>query len=151
MNNNVRYEGVFFDKEDALSLFTCIRGVNPAHPVTPDEYHVTTAYRPEQTMEQFYGQTVAFRVIRYVDAPAEMPEKGKSGHNEGVAVEVLGKGLLQDYIRSLDKVLHITGSFEKPGDAVLTGALPFEQGMTVDAIITGTFGGYVGEGNVILG
>lgn len=148
---NIRYEGVFFKKEDALSLFTVIRGQQPHHPVTPDEYHVTTAYRPEHTMEHFYGQTVAFRVTRYVDAAAEMPAKGKTGYNEGVAVEVLGKGPLQDYIRGLDKVLHITGSFEKPGDAVLTGALPFEQGMPVDAIITGTFGGYVGEGNILLG
>ncbi len=142
------YEAVFLDNAQIGDLFAQARGSNAALAKVPSDYHITTAFQPETAHPEWYGQTVNVHVTTYAMQEVKM-EDGTLTENEGFKVDLTSENeQLNNYLASLNKNFHITGSSK---DAPRwTENIDFSQGQTFEANATGTFGAYMTDQTVKL-
>ncbi len=143
------YEAVFLDNDEVQDLFTSVRGEEaPFENVTKD-FHVTTAFMPEQTHPEWYGEAVTVHITAYAVQDVKTDD-GDTTANEGFKAEVSCENKdLEAYLSSLDKNFHITGAY-KDG-AKYTEYVDFSQGEAMDVTLVGTFGCGHSDGTIDLG
>ena len=147
MSNNdyVVYEAVFVDNERIKSIFKEVRGEAPYPKITAD-YHVTTAFRPDKDVRNFYGKEVTVRITGYKAGDITTDEGGTT-QNEGFKVELISDDAeLTSYIIGQGKNYHITGSYVD--QAKYTGYLDFSDATPLDYTVKGTFGAYLSSGKI---
>ena len=143
------YEAVFLQKEDVEAAFRTASAHFPDYEYVPDDFHVTTQFKPEPKHESLYGTTVTVHIIGYTSGAVQIPEEGLISENEGFLVEVSSADEeMQALLDGVNRVWHITGSYS--GAAKYTGQLDFSDAMPIDVTIEGVFGMADTAGMVIL-
>ncbi len=147
--SDVIYEGAFLDNDEITDLFASVRGETPPFDNVTKDYHVTTAYMPEELHTDWYGEPVSIHITAYAVQEVAM-EDGRMTSNEGFKAEVSSENEeLNEYLQSLDKNYHITGAYQD--GAQYTEYIDFSEGEAMDVSLTGTFGGYRSDGTIDLG
>lgn len=147
--NSVVYEAIFLDNDEITDLFTSVRGETAPFENVTSDYHVTTEFMPSEAHSEWYGEKVKVHITSYAVQDVTMDD-GQTTANEGFKAEVTSEENedLNEYLKSLDKNYHITGSY-KDG-AKYTEYLDFSDGEPLDIYVTGTFGGYYSDGNIYM-
>lgn len=144
----VIYEAIFLDNDEVVNLFSEVRGAEAPHGILTKDFHVTTAFMPEQDMREFYGTEVTVRIYAYQDGEV-VADDGSVTENEGFFCTIETENAqLQNYLDHLDNNWHITGSYKDQGGAKYTGALDLTDAQQVSYTIVGRFGGYMSDNNV---
>lgn len=144
----VVYEAFFLDNEEILKLFAEVRGPEAPHAIMTQDFHVTTAFMPEQDMREFYGTEVTVHIYAYQDGEVTADD-GKLTANEGFFCTVTTENPdMQDFIDHLEKNWHITGSYQDQGGAKYTEYLDLTGAREVEYTVKGHFGGYMSDGNI---
>lgn len=142
------YEAIFLDNDKVQDLFTQVRGESAPFEKLTTDFHVTTAFKPETAHPEWYGQEVTVHITSYAAQEVTMDDGGLTA-NEGFKVEVSSDNQeLNDYLSSLGKNYHITGSYKDA--ARYTNYIDFSQGQPFEATLTGTFGATFSDGTVKL-
>ena len=137
----VVYEAVFLDSNDVESVFEAIRGKLPPYEHVTQDYHVTTAFRPETDARALYGEEVEVRIIGY-KAGEVAREDGVIVGCEGLKVELFSEN--EDMMNYLDNVgiaFHITGSYSDR--AKYTGYMDFSDMEPMNVVLKGRFGAFL--------
>ena len=141
---SVVYEAIFLNNNEVRNLFVQARGETAPFANMTTDFHVTTAFLPETAHPEWYGQTVTVHITTYACGEAKMDD-GNITANEGLKAEVTSDNKeLNEYLSSLNKNFHITGSFKDA--AKYTNYIDFSQGEPFEATLTGTFGAYLSSG-----
>ena len=141
----VVYEAVFVDNEQIAALFNEVRGEPPYAKLTAD-YHVTTAFLPEEDARELYGREVTVLITGY-KAGEITADDGTVTQNEGFKVELVSNDPeMVAYLAEHAANFHITGSFTDK--AKYTGYLDFSDAEVLEYSVTGTFGAYLNGGTV---
>ena len=141
---SVVYEAIFLNNDEVRNLFVQARGETAPYANMTTDFHVTTAFLPETAHSEWYGQTVTVHITTYACGEAKMDD-GNTTANEGLKAEVTSDNKeLNEYLSSLNKNFHITGSFKDA--AKYTNYIDFSQGEPFEATLTGTFGAYLSSG-----
>ena len=142
------YEAIFLDNDKVQDLFTQVRGESAPFEKLTTDFHVTTVFKPETAHPEWYGQEVTVHITSYAAQEVTMDDGGLTA-NEGFKVEVSSDNQeLNDYLSSLGKNYHITGSYKDA--ARYTNYIDFSQGQPFEATLTGTFGATFSDGTVKL-
>lgn len=141
----VVYEAVFVNDAQVASFFREVRGEAP-YPNEKTEFHVTTAFMPEQDARDLYGSEITVLITGYIDGEATMDD-GRTTRNEGFKVELLSADPdMTVYLEESPIVFHITGSYKDA--AKYTGQLDFSAAQPVSFVTTGFFGAYLTDSTV---
>ena len=141
---SVVYEAIFLNNDEVQNLFVQARGETAPYANMATDFHVTTAFLPETAHSDWYGQTVTVHITTYACGEAKTDD-GNITANEGLKAEVASNNEeLNEYLSSLNKNFHITGSFKDA--AKYTNYIDFTQGQPFEATLTGTFGAYLSSG-----
>lgn len=141
------YEAIFLDNDEISKLFADVRGEAPFEHVTED-FHVTTAFMPETTHPQWYGEKVTVTITAY-KSQMLVDDHGNMTANEGFKAYVSSDNPeLQAYLDSLNKNFHITGAYTD--EAKYTENIDFSDGEKIEYTTTGTFGCGDYLGNIVL-
>ena len=134
------YEAIFLDKDTVLKAFKQAAPDYPKNDFTPPEYHVTTAFKPEEKHTSLYGTKVTVHITGYTSGTVYRDDGAGESSNEGFLVELsTDNEELQELLDSYDKVMHITGSYSAEG--YYTEYLDWDKAVPMDITLTGTFGG----------
>lgn len=134
------YEAIFLDKDEVLKAFQKAAPDYPKNDLTPPEYHVTTAFQPEEKHTSLYGTKVTVHITGYTSGTVYRDDGAGESSNEGFLVELsTDNEEMQALIDSYDKVMHITGSYSAEG--YYTEYLDWSKAAPMDITLTGTFGG----------
>ena len=134
------YEAIFLDKDEVLNAFKQAAPDYPKNDLTPPEFHVTTAFQPEEKHTSLYGTKVTVHIVGYASGTVHRDDGAGESSNEGFLVELSTDNKeMQDLIDSYDKVMHITGSYSAEG--YYTEFLDWSKTTPMDITVTGTFGG----------
>lgn len=144
----ILYEAFFLENAVVEQLFKDTRGENPFGIVTQN-YHVTTCFMPDTSHEQWYGKKVNVHILSYKSQDV-IDDNNCMTSNEGFKVSISAADKdLNDYILSLDKNYHITGSYKDM--AKYTEYVDFSDGIKMDINILGIFGCEYVDGTIFLG
>ena len=147
-SDEVVYEAVFVDNELIANLFSEVRGDAPYANESAD-YHVTTAFRPEEESRELYGMPVTVHITGY-KAGDVTTDDGVVTQNEGFKAELSSDDPgMSAYIESHLTNFHITGSYADA--AKYTEYLDFSDAESLDCYVEGTFGAFLGDGSVTYG
>lgn len=145
----VIYEAVFLDHDEITELFASVRGEAPPFDGVTKDYHVTTAFRPEEAHPDWYGEQVSVHITAYAVQDVKKDD-GQTTSNEGFKVEMTSENEgLAAYLDLLETNYHITGSYKDAPK--YTGYVDFSAGEPMDVYVVGTFGGYESDGTIDLG
>lgn len=134
------YEAIFLDKDEVLKAFKQAAPDYPKNALTPPEFHVTTAFKPEEKHTSLYGTKVTVHITGYTSGTVRRDDGAGESSNEGFLVELsTDNEEMQALIDSYDKVMHITGSYSAEG--YYTEFLDWSKMTPMDITLTGTFGG----------
>ena len=134
------YEAIFLDKDEVLKAFKQAAPDYPKNALTPPEFHVTTAFKPEEKHTSLYGTKVTVHITGYTSGPVRRDDGAGESSNEGFLVELsTDNEEMQELLDSYDKVMHITGSYSAEG--YYTEFLDWSKMTPMDITLTGTFGG----------
>ena len=134
------YEAIFLDKDEVLKAFKQAAPDYPKNALTPPEFHVTTAFKPEEKHTSLYGTKVTVHITGYTSGTVRRDDGAGESSNEGFLVELsTDNEEMQALIDSYDKVMHITGSYSAEG--YYTEFLDWSKAAPMDITLTGTFGG----------
>ena len=134
------YEAIFLDKDEVLKAFKQAAPDYPKNALTPPEFHVTTAFQPEEKHTSLYGTKVTVHIIGYTSGTVYRDDGAGESSNEGFLVELsTDNEEMQALLDSYDKVMHITGSYSAEG--YYTEFLDWSKMTPMDITLTGTFGG----------
>lgn len=134
------YEAIFLDKDEVLKAFKQAAPDYPKNALTPPEFHVTTAFKPEEKHTSLYGTKVTVHITGYTSGTVRRDDGAGESSNEGFLVELsTDNGEMQELLDSYDKVMHITGSYSAEG--YYTEFLDWSKMTPMDITLTGTFGG----------
>ena len=134
------YEAIFLDKDEVLKAFKQAAPDYPKNALTPPEFHVTTAFKPEEKHTSLYGTKVTVHITGYTSGTVRRDDGAGESSNEGFLVELsTDNGEMQELLDSYDKVMHITGSYSVEG--YYTEFLDWSKMTPMDITLTGTFGG----------
>ena len=134
------YEAIFLDKDEVLKAFKQAAPDYPKNALTPPEFHVTTAFQPEEKHTSLYGTKVTVHIVGYASGTVHRDDGAGESSNEGFLVELsTDNEEMQALIDSYDKVMHITGSYSAEG--YYTEFLDWSKMTPMDITLTGTFGG----------
>ena len=134
------YEAIFLDKDTVLKAFKQAAPDYPKNDFTPPEYHVTTAFKPEEKHTSLYGTKVTVHITGYTSGTVYRDDGAGESSNEGFLVELsTDNEEMQELLDSYDKVMHITGSYSAEG--YYTEYLDWDKAVPMDITLTGTFGG----------
>lgn len=140
------YEAIFLDIDAVKSAFRQAEPNHPKYDHTPPEYHVTTAFQPEEKHTSLYGTKVTVHIIGYTSGKVQREDGAGESMNEGFLVEVSSDNEeMQALLDSCEKVWHITGSYSE--EAYYTEFLDWSKIIPFDLTLTGTFGGADSEEN----
>lgn len=132
-----RYEAIFLNNDEILSLFNSIRKTMPYTFITTN-FHVTTEFMPSKLHEQWYGEKVSVRITAYKSQKV-IADNGMITANEGFKVVLSSKNKsLSSHLSSLNKNFHITGSFKDA--AKYTEQIDFSDGKKMNIEIVGIYG-----------
>ena len=141
----VVYEAVFVDDDEIYSFFTEVRGDAPYRNVKT-EFHITTAFIPEEDARELYGSEITVLITGYIDGEATMDD-GRTTRNEGFKVELLSSDPeMMEYLDESPIIFHITGSYMDA--AKYTGQLDFSEAQPVYFATTGIFGAFLSDDSV---
>lgn len=133
------YEAVFLDKEDVEAAFGSVAEDFPKFETVPQEFHVTTEFKPDPRHADLYGSPVTVHITGYTYGSVPDPEEGVVSDNEGFLVEISSPDdRMQQFLDDIDKKWHITGSYTIGGK--YTEQLDFSDATPVDVTLTGVFG-----------
>ena len=134
------YEAIFLDKDEVLNAFRQAAPDYPKNDLTPPEFHVTTAFQPEEKHTSLYGTKVTVHIVGYASGTVHRDDGAGESSNEGFLVELsTDNEEMQALLDSYDKVWHITGSYSAEG--YYTEFLDWSKTTPMDVTLTGTFGG----------
>ena len=134
------YEAIFLDKDEVLNAFKQAAPDYPKNDLTPPEFHVTTAFQPEEKHTSLYGTKVTVHIVGYTSGTVHRDDGAGESSNEGFLVELSTDNKeMQALLDSYDKVWHITGSYSAEG--YYTEFLDWSKITPMDITVTGTFGG----------
>ena len=134
------YEAIFLDKDEVLKAFKQAAPDYPKNALTPPEFHVTTAFKPEEKHTSLYGTKVTVHITGYTSGTVRRDDGAGESSNEGFLVELsTDNEEMQELLDSYDKVMHITGSYSAEG--YYTEFLDWSKMTPMDITLTGTFGG----------
>ena len=134
------YEAIFLDKDEVLNAFKQAAPDYPKNDLTPPEFHVTTAFQPEEKHTSLYGTKVTVHIVGYTSGTVHRDDGAGESANEGFLVELsTDNEEMQALLDSYDKVWHITGSYSAEG--YYTEFLDWSKTTPMDITVTGTFGG----------
>ncbi len=134
------YEAIFLDKDEVLNAFRQAAPDYPKNDLTPPEFHVTTAFQPEEKHTSLYGTKVTVHIVGYASGIVRRNDGAGESSNEGFLVELsTDNEEMQALLDSYDKVWHITGSYSAEG--YYTEFLDWSKTTPMDITVTGTFGG----------
>ena len=134
------YEAIFLDKDEVLKAFKQAAPDYPKNALTPPEFHVTTAFKPEEKHTSLYGTKVTVHITGYTSGTVRRDDGAGESSNEGFLVELsTDNEEMQALLDSYDKVWHITGSYSAEG--YYTEFLDWSKMTPMDITLTGTFGG----------
>ena len=134
------YEAIFLDKDEVLKAFKQAAPDYPKNALTPPEFHVTTAFKPEEKHTSLYGTKVTVHITGYTSGTVYRDDGAGESSNEGFLVELsTDNEEMQELLDSYDKVMHITGSYSTEG--YYTEFLDWSKMTPMDITLTGTFGG----------
>ena len=134
------YEGIFLDTDEIKQAFLQAAPDYPKNKLTPPEFHVTTAFKPETIHNDLYGTEVTVHIVGYASGTVFREDGAGESTNEGFLVEVSSDNEeMQGLLDSYDKVWHITGSYSAEG--YYTEYLDWDKTTPMDITVTGTFGG----------
>lgn len=134
------YEAIFLDKDEVLKAFRQAAPDYPKNDLTPPEFHVTTAFQPEEKHTSLYGTKVTVHIVGYASGTVHRDDGAGESSNEGFLVELsTDNEEMQALLDSYDKVWHITGSYSAEG--YYTEFLDWSKTTPMDITVTGTFGG----------
>ena len=134
------YEAIFLDKDEVLNAFRQAAPDYPKNDLTPPEFHVTTAFQPEEKHTSLYGTKVTVHIVGYASGTVHRDDGAGESLNEGFLVELsTDNEEMQALLDSYDKVWHITGSYSAEG--YYTEFLDWSKTTPMDITVTGTFGG----------
>ena len=134
------YEAIFLDKDEVLKAFKQAAPDYPKNALTPPEFHVTTAFKPEEKHTSLYGTKVTVHITGYTSGTVRRDDGAGESSNEGFLAELsTDNEEMQALIDSYDKVMHITGSYSAEG--YYTEFLDWSKMTPMDITLTGTFGG----------
>ena len=134
------YEAIFLDKDEVLKAFKQAAPDYPKNDLTPPEFHVTTAFQPEEKHTSLYGTKVTVHIVGYASGTVHRDDGAGESSNEGFLVELsTDNEEMQALLDSYDKVWHITGSYSAEG--YYTEFLDWSKTTPMDITVTGTFGG----------
>lgn len=134
------YEAIFLDKDEVLKAFKQAAPDYPKNALAPPEFHVTTAFKPEEKHTSLYGTKVTVHITGYTSGTVRRDDGAGESSNEGFLVELsTDDGEMQELLDSYDKVMHITGSYSAEG--YYTEFLDWSKMTPMDITLTGTFGG----------
>ena len=134
------YEAIFLDKDEVLKAFRQAAPDYPKNDLTPPEFHVTTAFQPEEKHTSLYGTKVTVHIVGYASGTVHRDDGAGESSNEGFLVELsTDNEEMQALLDSYDKVWHITGSYSAEG--YYTEFLDWSKATPMDVTLTGTFGG----------
>ena len=140
------YEAIFLDKDEVLNAFRQAAPDYPKNDLTPPEFHVTTAFQPEEKHTSLYGTKVTVHIVGYASGTVHRDDGAGESSNEGFLVELsTDNEEMQALLDSYDKVWHITGSYSAEG--YYTEFLDWSKTTPMDITVTGTFGGADSEEN----
>lgn len=146
---SVIYEAFFLNNDEIRDLFVKVRGPEAPYAIMTQDFHVTTAFMPEKDMHEFYGTEVTVRVNAYQTGEVRADD-GSMTANEGFFCSVeVDNPEFQDYLDSLGKNWHITGSYKDQGGAKYTGMLDLTDAQAVEFTVTGRFGGYLSNNSIV--
>lgn len=132
-----RYEAIFLNNDEILSLFNSIRNMVPYCFIT-ENFHVTTEFMPSELHEQWYGEKVSVRITDYKSQKV-IADNGIITANEGFKVFLSSENKsLLSYLNSLNKNFHITGSYQDA--AKYTEQIDFRDGKKLNIEIIGIYG-----------
>ena len=133
------YEAIFLQKDDVEAAFRTASDHFPNYEYVPDDFHVTTQFKPDPKHESLYGTAVTVHITGYTTGAVQAPEGDLISENEGFLVEVSSSDEdMQALLDSINRVWHITGSYS--GAAKYTGQLDFSNAMPIYLTIEGVFG-----------
>lgn len=148
-DNSLVYEAFFLDNDEVTELFTKVRGMEAPYEKLTKDFHVTTAYMPEQDMSELYGTEVTVHIYAYKDGEV-LADDGSMTSNEGFFCTVTSDNEeMQSFIDNTQKNWHITGSY-KDG-AKYTEYIDPSDATEVDISIKGRFGAGMSDGSIKLG
>lgn len=134
------YEAIFLDQDEVLKAFKQAAPDYPKNDLTPPEFHVTTAFQPEEKHTSLYGTKVTVHIVGYTSGTVHRDDGAGESSNEGFLVELsTDNEEMQALLDSYDKVWHITGSYSAEG--YYTEFLDWSKTTPMDITVTGTFGG----------
>lgn len=134
------YEAVFLDFDEIKAAFLKAEPNYPKNELTPPEFHVTTAFQPEEKHTSLYGTKVTVHIVGYASGTVRRDDGAGESSNEGFLVELsTDNEEMQALLDSYDKVWHITGSYSAEG--YYTEYLDWSKTTPMDITVTGTFGG----------
>ena len=108
---SVIYVAVFLDQSDVESIFEETRGKLPPYEHVTEDYHVTTAFRPETDARALYGTEVEVRIIGYKSGDVAR-EDGVIVGCEGMKAELFSDNEeMMNYLKIVDEIFHITGAY----------------------------------------
>jgi len=144
-NPKVVYEAVFVNDDQVAAFFKEVRGEAP-YPNVKTEFHVTTAFMPEEDARELYGTEITVLITGYVSGETTMDD-GRTTSNEGFMVDLLSADPdMMEYLNGSDNFFHITGSYiDAPK---YTGQLDFSAAQPVYFVTTGLFGAYLTDSTV---
>ncbi len=82
------YEAIFLDKDEVLNAFKQAAPDYPKNDLTPPEFHVTTAFQPEEKHTSLYGTKVTVHIVGYASGTVHRDDGAGESSNEGFLVEL---------------------------------------------------------------
>ena len=82
------YEAIFLDKDEVLKAFKQAAPDYPKNDLTPPEFHVTTAFQPEEKHTSLYGTKVTVHIVGYTSGTVHRDDGAGESSNEGFLVEL---------------------------------------------------------------
>ena len=104
------YEAIFLQKDDVEAAFRTASDHFPNYEYVPDDFHVTTQFKPDPKHESLYGTAVTVHITGYTTGAVQAPEGDLISENEGFLVEVSSSGQL-DFSNAMPIDLTIEGVF----------------------------------------
>jgi len=143
------YEAVFLHKEDVEAAFRTASDRFPNYEFVPNDFHVTTQFKPNPKHESLYGTAVTVHITGYISGSVQDRKEDLVSENEGFLVEISSADEnMQLLLDVCNRIWHITGSYT--GAAKYTEHLDFSTARPMDLTLEGVFGMADSSGLVIL-
>lgn len=141
------YEAFFLDNDEVMELFTKVRGEEAPYENITKDFHVTTAFMPEQDMHELYGTEVTIHIYGYKNGEV-VADDGSTTANEGFFCKVTSDNEeMQSFIDNTEKNWHITGSYKDA--AKYTEYIDPSDAAEVDFTVKGRFGAGMSNGDIM--